>query len=249
MTVQIFQPVGGGGGLTIGSTAITGGTTTRLLFDAAGVVSETDGATWDATNKAFTIGGATVTTSNPVLNLSQTWNAGAVTFTALKLNVTNTASAAASLLLDLQLGGTSQFKVTRTGNLTFGDTVTSELRVNGQYLEVFTGLYDMIFSPAGTRTAQMKASYGLGVLTGDIGFAPSVVSAQDTRITKVAAGILGVRAGSSTAGAALSMVEQTAPSAPAANGVYIYAEDNGAGKTRLMALFASGAAQQIAIEP
>lgn len=43
--------------------------------------------------------------------------------------------------------------------------------------------------------------------------------------------------------------EQTAPAAPAANGYRIYAEDNGAGKTRLMCLFASGAAQQLAIEP
>jgi hypothetical protein len=45
------------------------------------------------------------------------------------------------------------------------------------------------------------------------------------------------------------MSEITAPAAPAANGVRIYAEDNGAGKTRLMALFSSGAAQQIAIQP
>lgn len=48
---------------------------------------------------------------------------------------------------------------------------------------------------------------------------------------------------------ALTMAEMSAPSAPAANGVVIYAEDNGAGKTRLMALFATGAAQQIAIQP
>ena len=45
------------------------------------------------------------------------------------------------------------------------------------------------------------------------------------------------------------MAEMTAPAAPAANSVRIYAEDNGSGKTRLMALFATGAAQQIAIEP
>ena len=45
------------------------------------------------------------------------------------------------------------------------------------------------------------------------------------------------------------MTEMTAPSAPAANSVRIYAEDNGSGKTRLMALFASGVAQQLAIEP
>jgi len=43
--------------------------------------------------------------------------------------------------------------------------------------------------------------------------------------------------------------EQTAPAAPSSNGYRIYAEDNGAGKTRLMVKFATGAAQQIAIEP
>ena len=50
-------------------------------------------------------------------------------------------------------------------------------------------------------------------------------------------------------GATFEMREQTAPAAPAADRVRIYAEDNGSGKTRLMALFATGAAQQIAIEP
>jgi len=45
------------------------------------------------------------------------------------------------------------------------------------------------------------------------------------------------------------LTEMTAPSAPATNSVRIYAEDNGSGKTRLMALFATGAAQQLAIEP
>jgi hypothetical protein len=40
----------------------------------------------------------------------------------------------------------------------------------------------------------------------------------------------------------------TAPTG-ASNAVKIYAEDNGGGKTRLMAIFPTGAAQQIAIEP
>ena len=43
--------------------------------------------------------------------------------------------------------------------------------------------------------------------------------------------------------------EMTAPAAPATNGFRIFAEDNGAGKTRLMVQFATGAAQQLAIEP
>jgi hypothetical protein len=52
-----------------------------------------------------------------------------------------------------------------------------------------------------------------------------------------------------SAGESLQFTEMTAPAAPAANQVRIYAEDDGTGKTRLMALFATGVAQQIAIQP
>lgn len=37
--------------------------------------------------------------------------------------------------------------------------------------------------------------------------------------------------------------------APAANQAVVYAKDNGAGKTQLVARFATGAVQQIAIQP
>jgi hypothetical protein len=73
-------------------------------------------------------------------------------------------------------------------------------------------------------------------------------SGTDTGFKRSAAAIVAVTNGS-TGGGSLEMQEVTAPAAPATNNVRIYAEDNGAGKTRLMALFATGAAQQIAIEP
>lgn len=63
-----------------------------------------------------------------------------------------------------------------------------------------------------------------------------------------AAGVIQLQA-SGGSGCSFEVEEMTAPSSPAANHARIYAEDNGAGKTRLMALFGSGAAQQIAIEP
>lgn len=47
----------------------------------------------------------------------------------------------------------------------------------------------------------------------------------------------------------ITLTEYAGPGAAAANQVYIYAQDNGSGKTRIMARFPSGAAQQIAIEP
>jgi hypothetical protein len=53
-----------------------------------------------------------------IFDLTDTWNAGATTFTAIKMNATDTASAAGSALLDLQVGGVSQFKVSKAGALT-----------------------------------------------------------------------------------------------------------------------------------
>lgn len=73
--------------------------------------------------------GATVTTSQPVLNLSQTWNAGAVTFTGLRFNATDTASAAASLLLDIGTGGgsyVSRFSVSKAGFVNIPDTANTQ---------------------------------------------------------------------------------------------------------------------------
>ena len=52
-----------------------------------------------------------------IYDMAQTWNDGATTFAGIKLNVTDTASASGSLLLDLQLGGVSQCSVIKTGTL------------------------------------------------------------------------------------------------------------------------------------
>jgi hypothetical protein len=59
----------------------------------------------------------TITASSPLIDLGQTWNATANTFTASRINVTDTASNTNSLLMDLQVGGTSKFNVTKHGEL------------------------------------------------------------------------------------------------------------------------------------
>jgi hypothetical protein len=82
--------------------------------------------------------------------------------------------------------------------------------------------------------------------------ATDAATASDVGLYRSAAGVLQVNNGTTSttkAGAALEFIEQTAPAAPATENVRIYAEDDGAGKTRLMARFATGAAVQIAIEP
>jgi len=92
-----------------------GGSDTQVQFNDGGAFGGDSGLTYDDTAGALTVGGKTATTDSPVLNLSQTWNNAATTFTGLKLNVTNTASAAGSNLLDLQVGGTRQVSIDAVG--------------------------------------------------------------------------------------------------------------------------------------
>lgn len=68
----------------------------------------------------------TITSDTKVVESTVTWNA-AVTFTAWKLNVTDTSSNAASLLADLQVGGVTKWKVDKTGAVTQaqGHTITA----------------------------------------------------------------------------------------------------------------------------
>ncbi len=79
-----------------------------------------------------------------------------------------------------------------------------------------------------------------------IGGSAGVPGCNFTGSTGVA--LLATGSGTSS-GAAMELIEMTAPSAPSANRVRLFAEDDGAGKTRLMARFNTGAAQQVAIEP
>lgn len=118
-----------------GATPVVNGTSGRILYNNSSAVGEatvtgTLGSVVLSTaptltgpvtiseavgSSGLTITGATQTTSQPALNITQTWNAGAVTFTGLKFNVTDTASAVSSLLIDLQANGASNFKVRRGG--------------------------------------------------------------------------------------------------------------------------------------
>jgi len=75
----------------------------------------TDGsAVWTQNGGQLAIASGTQTASLPALNVTQTWNNGAVAFTGLLLNVTDTASLS-SRLLDLEIGGSTRFFVSNGG--------------------------------------------------------------------------------------------------------------------------------------
>lgn len=113
---ELFEMVQGG------SSFSTTGTALKTLVGLGNfTISEAVGSS------GLVITGATQTVDHPAISATQTWNAGGVTFTAIKLNVTSTASAAASKLIDLQVGGVSQMSVTKGGAMTLaaGLTVTT----------------------------------------------------------------------------------------------------------------------------
>lgn len=72
----------------------------------------------------LTVTTGTITTSQPLVSGTQTWNDAAVTFTAVLVNVTDTASAAASLLVDFQVAGVSKWKVSKAGAATVNLSLT-----------------------------------------------------------------------------------------------------------------------------
>mgnify|MGYP000465827741 CR=1 FL=1 len=80
---------------------------TVSIPDATGTIGLVNGPTGSI---QFNQAGALNGTSD--FSTSLVWNSATTTFTGLKLNVTDTASAADSKLLDLQVGGTSAVQVT-----------------------------------------------------------------------------------------------------------------------------------------
>jgi hypothetical protein len=111
------------GNIAIGTTTTTSGSSGALLYDSGpGIVQEDSRLKWSGTGQ-LTVDGGSQAASLPLLNMLQTWNGTLVVFTGIKLNITNTGSAAGSLLVDLQVGGVSQFSVNKGGYAVFAGAV------------------------------------------------------------------------------------------------------------------------------
>ena len=100
----------------------------RMLVEGQPIGNTTPAA---GTFTTLSANNGTITASAPVLELSQTWNNAAVAFTALRLDITNTASLSAGSggcrFLDFRIGGTSQIRLERNFSvpvLYFGSTDT-----------------------------------------------------------------------------------------------------------------------------
>lgn len=111
-----------------------------------------------------------LTSSTPVLNLAQTWNSAGVTFKAILLNATSTASAAASLLMDLQVGGASKFSVNKDGSIigALSATFTDFVQTAVSYRFTGTGTHSFIGASGG-------ATYNFTTFTGSVNLTPWIM--------------------------------------------------------------------------
>jgi hypothetical protein len=114
--------------------SVAAGTTGQVQYNSGGSLAGSAGFTYDGTNQALTLasianpavptltltGGTAQTTSQPLMNATQTWNNAGTNFSGILENITNTASIGTSKLIDLQIGGTSKFNVTGGGNVGIG---------------------------------------------------------------------------------------------------------------------------------
>ena len=76
----------------------------------------------------WTFASGAITTSKPI-TITQTWNGAGVTFNPFLVNVTDTASASASLLADFQVASTSKFKISKLGATTQASIVATSQTV------------------------------------------------------------------------------------------------------------------------
>ena len=127
-------------------TALTGANSAPgdllTLVDVSDTTMDAAGTNKSITRQELqTYNAGTLTTDVKVLDLSATWNDAGVTFTGLKFNVTSTASAAASLLLDLQVGGTSLLNFSKGGVFNANTASTSGIRLNDNGANGLIGFY------------------------------------------------------------------------------------------------------------
>jgi len=169
-----------------------GGSDTQVLFNDGGTLAGDSGFTFNKTNNTVDLGGATVTASDPVMDLSQTWNSSGVTFTGLRIAVTNTASASDSRLVDLSVSGTSKLRVLRDGSIYYGSGADGNVALASGSFNTFAlkarGQASIYVSDGDVK---IGSSFGAS-----LGFVAGAANGTaDVRLIRDAAGVLAQRNG------------------------------------------------------
>jgi len=121
-------------------------------------------------------------------NMTATWNSGGTTFTGIRFNVTDTASAAATRLVDLQVSGFSLFNVSKAGVLSLGNTGSGTT-----FQIAHTNNNTLVFGS--TQFLRINTSNGLEVYGQQIGIGAFGSGSVDLSLFRDAADTLAQRRG------------------------------------------------------
>lgn len=211
MALRAVAGSSGGSGTIGGSIAAT-----QVAFGSgANTITGSANFTYDGTGLTITSG--SLVASDPGMVINQTWN-NAVAFTAMKINVTNTASAAGSLLQDWQVGGVSKAAV----NLAGGFNASAGQLANGFGYAIGgtggSGLYSSSGSNLFVAISGM-GQFGFNLQNFQLQAAGGVISfgnlgsTQTSGLAQNAAGVVEVNNGTAGTFAALKLSTLTATTA------------------------------------
>lgn len=180
-------------GSSIVFTFLSGGTisgTTLALSDAATITQ------LSANTKIFSTTGYSLTGASAVnmFDLAGTWNTSGSP-TAIKLNITNTASGAAALLFDLQASTVSQFSVSKAGNVIAAGSLTLGVDLTvpngGTGASTFTDGGVLIGNAAGILQVTTAGNVGEVLTSNGAGVDPTFQAAAGAPFTDTTAIVKG----------------------------------------------------------
>jgi hypothetical protein len=158
----------------------------RINFAAPPAIGSTTPAA--GTFTTLTANNGTLTASAPVLDLAQTWNNAAVTFTGARIDITNTASGTGSRFLDCMVGGASAIRLARIGSIPYAlfgtaDTGIGAISTSQASIIANGGVAFVVNSGGGGTIIRSDASYGWASGTNLVGASSDLTLSRDAADT------------------------------------------------------------------
>lgn len=159
-----FLTIAAGATPTVGTNTVVVNGTGKIgaktsVQSGVGTISSTNslfiGSLGSGTSLLSSTQGSSETSAANLFDVATTWNNAGNTPTLFKANVTDTASNAGSLLMDLQVASTSKFKIAKDGTITTASTLAISgagfANANGSVVTVLGSL-----GPVGSHTTVQK---------------------------------------------------------------------------------------------
>lgn len=142
------------------STASPGGSSGAVQYNNAGSFDGLTGLTVSAgVLTAMALSQGIITSAAAQIDGSVTWDNSGVTFTGWKLNVTDTASASASLLMDLQVGGLSRWAFAKNAINYGGAALLGQIGASTAVMAPTSGGVAVILGPSGISSPVNAYAY------------------------------------------------------------------------------------------